>query len=374
MSTALPTFDELYALAKAEVIARQPLLTDWEPGSDLDALAGMGSMLADQVIRICVDLFASRFVATAIDSDLDAVVVDLYPDLTRVAASGARGTLTFGRGTNVGAVGIPEGTTCTGVGSDGVTYTYATTEAGSIAALDSTADIPARCSTTGPAGRIAETSIDTITSSIPDDVEGDVTVTNAARFVGGADEETDDAYRARAQRYPTTLARGTVAALEVAALATPGVAYVTVYEGTGSALGYVYVYVADADGRGNAALAADAQTLVDAVRAAGVSVEVLASTRELVDLTVTVTVAHGKGTAALQAIIASAVLAYTDSVAPGARLYLSAAAAAAIGASVDVKGATATSTATTGDYVEPSAVQDAVRVASGDLTVTLVEL
>lgn len=373
MST-LPTFDELYELAKAEVIARQSTLTDWEAGSDLDALTGSSAILADQVIRICVDLFKARFVATAEGSDLDATVLDLYPDLTRIEASGARGTLTFGRGTNTGSILVPALTTATGAGADGVTYTFETTEDGTIQSTDATADIPARCTTTGAVGRVAAGAIDTITTPITDDLTGDMTVTNADRFVGGNDTESDDAYRARAQQYPASLSLGTVAAVELAALGTPGVAYATVDETDLEASGWVYVYIADEDGRANDALAADAQANVDIVRAAGAMIEVLPTTRELVDMSLTVYVARGKATATLQAAISAAVLAFSNSLAPSASMYLSAAAAAAIAVSTDIAGATATSTATTGAAITPSATENAIRVDSTLLTIAFVEV
>lgn len=373
MST-LPTFDELYELAKAEVIARQPLLTDWEPGSDLDALTGSGAILADQVIRICVDLFKARFVATAEGSDLDAAVVDLYPDLTRIEASGARGTLTFDRGTNTGSILIPALTQATGVGSDGVTYAYETTEDGTIQSGDDTADIPARCTTMGAAGRIAAGLVTTLTTPITDDLTSDITVTNGDRFVGGNDTETDDAYRARAQQYPAALSLGTTAAVELAALGTPGVAYATVDETDLEDSGWAYVYIADEDGRANSALADDAQANVDLVRAAGALIDVLPTTRQLVDLSLTVYVARGRATATLQAAISAAVLAFSNGLAPSAALYLSAAAAAAIAVSTDIAGAVATSTATTGASIVPSATQNAIRIDSTLITIAFVEV
>lgn len=373
MST-LPTFDELYELAKAEVIARNPLLTDWEEGSDLDALTGGGAILADQVIRICVDLFAARFVTTASGDDLDAAVTDLYPDLTRIAAAGARGTLTFDRGSNTGSILVPALTTATGTAADGTTLTFETTADGTIDSVDDTVDIPARCTTTGSAGRLDAGAIDTITSVITDDLAGDMTVTNADRFVGGNDVETDDAYRARAQQYPASLSLGTVAAVELAALSAPGVAYATVDESEVASSGYVYVYIADEDGRANDALAADAQSLVDDVRAAGVLVQVLPTTRELVDMTVTVYVASGKATATLQAAISAAVLAFSNGLAPSVSMYLSAVAAAAIAVSTDIRGAVATSTATTGAAITPSATQNAIRIDSTALSVSFVEV
>lgn len=364
----LPTFDSLYTQGQAETVARAPTLTDWSPGSVSDAYVGAGAILADQSIRIGLDGFKARFIATATEDDLDAAVVDRYPDLTRNLAAGSVGTVTFDRGTNTGAIVIAEGTQLRAT-VNGTTYSFTTDAEATIDALASTVDVDATCTTTGTGGNVAAGTVTTIASAIADDLTGDMTVTNADRFVGGSVDESDDDYRARAQAYPSTLSDGTVSAVELAAVGVPGVAYATVNEDT---VGIVYVYVSDADGRGNSALAALAQTAVDAVRSAGVLVECVAADREEVDLSLTVYVQAGTATAGLKAIISAAVLNYTNTIAPGAQLYYSAAEAAAIGVASSVRGATATSTSGSGTGVTPTLGQNALRVVSP--VVTLVEV
>ena len=65
MPVAVPTFADLYAAFQAEVVGRQASLTDWNEGSVLDALAGGGSVLADEVIRAALARFEDLFVDTA---------------------------------------------------------------------------------------------------------------------------------------------------------------------------------------------------------------------------------------------------------------------------------------------------------------------
>lgn len=370
MPTTIPTADELYAIARAEVVARDALLTDWNEGSALDAITGSGVVLADQVIRICIDLFRARFVATAVGSDLDAAVVDLYPSLTRNPAAGSVGTLTFNRGTNTGIVTIPAGTQCKGT-YQGVTLAFATDVAASIPSANSTVNVTATCTLTGPATNISAALVVTIVSAIPDNAAANMTVTNGERFVGGVDVETDDAYRARAQAYPSTLSLGTIAAVELACLAVPGLAYATVDESVSTV---TYVYVAAADGNGNAAQVALAQVAVDAVRASGCIHSCVAASRQEVDLSITVYVQAGRASESLRSAISAAVLAYTGKLAASASLYFSAAEAAAIGVSSYVLGAVATSTAGTGNAIVPASAANALRVASTALAITLVEV
>ena len=360
----VPTFDSLYVQGQAEVTARAPLLTDWSPGSVSDAYVGAGAILADQSIRIGIDGFKARFIATAEGDDLDAAVVDRYPDLTRNLASAAVGTLAFGRGTNTGALNIPAATQCRAT-VNGTTYTFTTDVAAVIDAAADTVDVLATCTVTGTGGNVAAGVVTTIASTLADNLTADMTVTNADRFVGGSVDELDDSYRSRAQAYPSTLSDATTSAIELAAIGVPGVAYASTVE-TGEGLNYVYV--SDADGRGNDALAALAQTAVDLVSAAGVNVTVTAADREEVDLSVVCYVVPGTGTATLKAQISAAVLGYTDGLAPGAGLYFSAAQHAAIGVSSAVRGALATSTAGTGASLSPTVTGNALRVVSPVIT------
>lgn len=371
MSLTIPTADELYAAAQAEIQARNASLTDFSPGSALDAITGAGVVLADQSIRIGLDAMQARMIATATGADLDAAVTDRYPTLTRRAASAAVGSVTISRGGATGAVSVPLGTQIRGTVT-GQTVTVTTTEAATMAADADDVSVAAECTSTGPTGNVAAGVLTAFVTPLADDTTA--TVTNSARFAGGADAESDSAYRARAQAYPLTLRRATKSALATGALTVPGVAYVTVDESMLDTDQRVYVYVGDPDGRANDTLADLVAVELEDWRAAGVLVTVLAAEREEVDLTVVVYVAPGTATAALTAACRAAVLAYTDSLSPNQRLYLSAAQAAALGASADVRGAVATSTATTGAYVEVTDPQNALRVTAGDLTLTLVEI
>lgn len=372
MSLTIPTVDELYAAGQAEAQARRPGLVDWTAGSVLDALTGSGAVLADEVIRIAIDRFATQFVDTASGEDLDALAMDRF-GLERNAAAPSVGSLEFTRGSSSGTLTIPAGTTCRAT-VNGRSVTFETDAEAQMLATDTTVDVPATCTETGPSGNVAEDTVTVIVDAIPGDASA--TVTNPDRFAGGAEEEGDAAFRDRIRRYFQTLRKGTVAALEAGALSVPGVAAVTVDESFIAAEdgGYVAVYVGDPDGRANATLAADVEVELENWRAAGVRVEVTASSRDEVELTVELFVAAGSDTSTITADARAAVLAYTDALAPNARLYFSAVEAAAIGVSTRVKGAVATSTDGTGEYLEPAAAHQALRVNASDLTVTVTEV
>ena len=364
---SLLTFDQLYTLGQAEVQSRNPELTDWRQGSVNDALIGGAAVQADEVIRVVVAAFAEQFVDAATDAALDALAADRF-GLVRHAAVGAVGILTFTRGTSTGVLEIPAGTTCKAT-VNGESVTFTTDEAVYMAA--DTVDALATCTATGATGNVAADTITTIVDTVPGDATA--TVTNADRFVGGAAEETDAAFRDRIRRYFTTLRRGTVSALETGALGVAGVAYVAVDESYAAPEdgGYVAVYVADGDGRSNDALSDAVASELESWRAAGIRVVVTGATREEIDLALVLYVRAGSDLATLVANARAAILAYTDALAPGAILYTAQIVAAALGISTDVLSAMVTTP--TSDQ-PPSGVANALRVLDTALSVTAQEV
>ncbi len=364
----VPTFDALFAVGQAEVQSRAESLTDWSAGSANDGWIGGAGVIVDLAIQVILDRWAARYIDTAEGDDLDALALDLF-GLERIDAVGSVGTLTFTRGGSSGTVTIPAGTRVSGT-VNGATVQVATDADADLLSGTSTVDVTATAVDAGPEGNVAAG----VLTTIDDVVAGDttMTVTNAARFVGGANSENDDAFRARIRLYFSTLRRGTVAALRTGALSVPGVSYVTVDESyiAPDDGGYVGVYVGDPDGRGNAALAADVEIELDLWRAAGVDVRVTASSRDEIAMTVVVTYAHGADTDTLRTQVRQAVLAYTNSLAPKQTLRESRVEAAVHALGSDV--VSVAMTTPSGDYT-PTSPYQAVRVNAADLTITLVE-
>lgn len=377
----LPTFDDVYEIGKAEIQSRNPDLTDFSEGSDLDAVTGGGAMLADEVIRVLIALFAEQFIDTAEGDALDALALDRF-GLTRKPASAAVGSVTLERvdSSIPDIVTIAAGTTVSGK-VDGVTLSFTTDVEVEIGSADTTVDADATCTTTGRSGNVAPGVIDTVVDPPAEDLG--LTVTNAARFAGGAPEETDERFRDRIRRYLATLRRGTVGALETGARSIPGVEYVTVDEtfihpDDG---GYVGVYIGDPDARASAVLVA----LVDAEminwRAAGIYVVVQAAEREEITLAVQMTVLAGADQTVLRSGIRQAILQHINGIDSagdisggldvGETMSLSRLLTRAMRISDDIVGGAVLSHT---EDLDPTQPYYAIRVPSTSLSVTFVEV
>lgn len=361
----LPTFDEIYAVGRTEVQARNGGLTDWRSGSALDAVVGGGAVVADQVIRAGVAQFARQFVDTAEGADLDALALDRF-QLARRAASQAVGQLTWTDSSGTSRT-IPLGTRVRGA-VNGVTVTVETTISATLPAYG-VAVAAARVQTAGPTGNVAAA----VLTSIVDGVGAGAVVTNVDRFTGGVDVETDATFRDRIRRYFQTLRKGTVAALRAGALSVPGVAFATVDEQyTPTELGgYTAIYVGDRDGWANPTLALLVAVEIENWRAAGVEVRVLAAVREEVTLDVAIACDVGADQLELRAAVIAGIVAAAGSLASGQTLYASNVLAACHRASAAVRGA-----AVLGYQQDrqASAPQNAIRVVETGITLTLYEV
>jgi hypothetical protein len=368
VSLEVPTFAELQEAGKSEIQARNSRLTDFNEGSNLDALTGAGAVQADEVIRIGLDQFASNFVDTAEGSQLDALAVDRF-GLIRKQAGYAVGTLRFTRGTFVGVLVIPAGTSVSG-SVNGTSVSVTTDAEAQMLADESTVDVDATVTVTGTGGNIdAE-----VLTSIDDEIDdADATVTNPDRFVGGRTAETDDEFRVRIRRYFQTVQRATVSALVYGATQVGGVQYAAVDESFIDPQdgGYVLVVIGDPDARANDALVADVEAELENWRPAGVHVVVEAAEREEIEVAVTIRVTSGVDTSALADQIRAALLAYSDARNPGATWYRSAAQSAALEVSDDILDAVVDTP--TADQ-SPTERFNAVRVNSDDLSITFVEV
>lgn len=368
MALAIPTFQQLYDVSKAETQARNPSLTDFEEGSNLDALTGANAVLADLVLRQALSYFQALFVDTATGTDLDALALDRF-GLERKAASAAYGYVTFTRDGTTDAEEIPAGTTLRATVA-GVSVTFTTDSSIEIADGSSTASVRATCSTTGTSGNVAENTVTTIVDTLDDET---ITATNAERMVGGAAEETDAAFRDRIRRYFSTLRRGTVAALAAGAISVGGVAFAAVDESHRMAAdgGYVLVLVADSEGYSNAALVEDVEVELENWRAAGIWVQVEGAERQEETITLVLGVDTGSDQGVIRDAVKAVVLEYTNNLDPGATMYLSAISHAAHSASTAIRYVTIS--VPTAD-VAPSSETSIVRVASSGLTLTFTEV
>lgn len=363
----LPTFQELYDAAKAEMQSRKPELTDFVEGSVLDAVAGAGAALADEVARVNADLFAGLFFDTASGPALGLLAFDRL-GLTRKAATRAAGTVRWTRGSGVGAYTIPAATRFRATVGD-ETVVVASTSPVVLLASETSVDVPALAAITGRASNLAAGTVTEILDVVGAD--SGATCTNPQPFAGGAPAESDEAFRDRIRRYYGTLRRGTVAALKTGALSVPGVSYVAVDESDVEDSGVVYVYVGDPDARANDTLADQVLDELEAWRAAGVQVVVLGSTREEVALTLTVYVERGTDQDAAGEAIRAGVVGYGDTLAPSVPARLSRVEKAAHDSYDQVVAVRVTSH--TAD-ISPAAVQNAIRFTQDAISLVFQEV
>lgn len=279
-------YDEIMDSAKANMIAKQDKLTDFNEGSIIHTIL-------DTVAR----LVERAYVAIRQGYNELLALLPYSPfRFERKEGLYASGTVVFSRDSAIGtSTVIPKGTVVSGGG-----YTFVTTVAGQIAAdkVDSD-EISVTASDVGSSSNIAAGVIDSIDSVVPADV---VKVTNNDVFTGGTDAETDADFEERFKVYINGLSGTNSYAIRSAALSINAVRSVS-YQNHKPLLNDIYnasIYVDD--GSGNAS----ADTL-DAVRnaiegdgteenpghlAPGINIRVLAPTSVPVDVSMKILVAN----------------------------------------------------------------------------------
>lgn len=308
----VPIFQQLYDAAIAEIQSRNPELTDTSEGSALDAIAGGGAVLSQDVIRSALDRFSELFFSTATGAALDALALDRL-NLLRKPAVAAIGELTWTRGAAVGGYTVPAGTQFQAtVGTEVVTFV--STADVTLLAVDTTATIPCEAIETGLVGNVAIGVVTEIVPPLP--VDADATVTNPARFAGGAEAETDELFRARIKRYYASLRRGTNEALETAALGVPGVAHAAIDERDLQLSGFTWLFISDTSGGSNAALEALVRNVIEAWRAAGCQIVVNGAVPQVVALSVELAIRQGANRDTIRTACRAAIVNYGLTLAP----------------------------------------------------------
>ena len=225
----LPTRGDLFRIARDEALLRNSKVSREaieRDGMDANILVAGMSAIGDQVISQLAQVEAGVFLDSAQNDALDRLVFDRY-GLVRKAPSASQGTVQFR--TTAGApttFTIPIGTrlsTSDGiqfVTSESVVFTAATT--GPLACA-------VRSVLAGGGQNVKAGRITSLVSSITSQPT-DLTVNNPFATAGGDDAETDASLKDRARRFFTTVRRGTLGALEEAALGVAGVRTARAFE------------------------------------------------------------------------------------------------------------------------------------------------
>jgi uncharacterized phage protein gp47/JayE len=242
------TFDDLFRAARDEVLARNAKLSKEaveREGSDANVLIAAACAAIDECVGQMASVSAASFLDSARGKALDRLVFDRY-GLVRKPASPALGLVSFSTtATNPTAFSIPAGTLLQSTdGIQFVTTASDTFPAGTTGPVT----IPVRSILAGAGQQTKAASITNIVSRITG-APATLTVTNTVATAGATDEETDDLLRERARRFYATAQRGTLSAIEQAALTVAGVQKAVAFEAidsSGRPARFVMLVVSDA--------------------------------------------------------------------------------------------------------------------------------
>lgn len=332
----LPTFDELFRVARDEIVAKNVKLTAAavdRDGTDVNALVAAIAAAADQVTQQLAATAASLFLDSAEGDDLDKLVFDRF-GLTRLAASVAQGTVDFTTTAAApAAFNIPVGTLLST--ADGIQFetvvatTYPLGSTGPV-------QIPVRSILAGLDQQAGAGTITSIVNSISG-APSDLVVTNGFATFGAGDAEDDAHLRERARTFFITARRGTLAAIEAGALTVAGVRSARAYErieGEERPYGYVTLVVTDEYTSGLANLTAEVPTYetqsnavraavfaaLDEYRPAGTYVEVLVAQVVLQPITLGLAYQAGFDVATVNQQVRTSVSEYVNALSPGETL------------------------------------------------------
>ncbi len=226
-------------------------LSDSSDTSVAKTLAAATGQCLEELSYNSQNILSVFSIDTAAGDDLDRRALDYLPTpLARIPAQPAVASLTFSRGSTGGAVTIPAGTRVTDGGQQAfLTQQDATIPAGQA----SLGQVAASAVVAGIAGNVAANTL-TVFGQRPLGVDA---VTNPVAATGGANAESDAAFRQRIRQYVSGVARGTPSALVAAvtgaydATSNQTILYAAVEEDE-TRPGRSVLYVADAAGTSGA--------------------------------------------------------------------------------------------------------------------------
>jgi len=230
MNLALQNFSTLVENMAASVQGAAQSLLDLTVGSVLRAILEANASLALWLQWLIVQVLATTRLATSSGADCDSFGADF--GFARLPAVAATGFVTLARFSPSVAAVVPEGSDVA-TAANGQVYTVVAdpTNAAYSAALGgyvlaagvASVTVPVVATVAGAAGNVQPGAISLITSAIA----GVDSVTNALVLAGGADAESDAAFRARFGNYLASLARATNLAVGAAVAAIQqGLSYV----------------------------------------------------------------------------------------------------------------------------------------------------
>lgn len=329
-----PTRADLFRTARDRILSLNGKLSAevvQRDGTDANIMLAGGTAMADAVTAQLLHVCRGHFLDSSENEVLDRYAFDRYGLVRKVAAS-SLGTAKFTTTTaTTTAFEIPAGTTLTT--TDGIQFV---TVVATSFPVGSTGPIyvQIRSVLAGFSQQAKKQSITAIVSSNAT-WPSDLAVTNDVATAGAADREDDEGLRDRCRKFWTTAQRGTLAAIEIGALAVPGVtraAAIEVLDATGKPGRWVQLLITD---RFTDALAAinqtsalyDAQSqalakqvfnFLSAYRCGGNYVQVIVAQVVLMMVRLDLTFSAGVDPIAVSERARAAVVNYINSLDPGA--------------------------------------------------------
>lgn len=263
----MPTRDEFFEIGIAEMLtgpdaAYVDETTLRTEGTNLNMiLAAAAEMVAEEDYQRQLLLGDNLSIDTAQGDALSALGVDRY-GTARQGATAAVGSVSVSRTTTVASVTYPAGSLLTiqpPDDADPVKVTLDEPLAMGIG-VSSAGPVPVTATVAGPTGNVTDPSATIAPASLPQaDIVFAWESATEPPLTGGNAEEDDEDYRERLRNFWANQSRGTVGAIENAALEVTNVREVAVYETTdrlGRVDGEYTVVVADENGNSNATLTA----------------------------------------------------------------------------------------------------------------------
>lgn len=290
----LPSREELFRRARSGALGVagtqvSPREIDRE-GSDLNLLFAAMSVLGEEEVNRMARALAGVFEDTATGDALDRVVFD-RKGLPRLPAAPSVGEVTLTRPTfaaGAGTIdgGLPGSSPAPTRIRTNAGITYILTENAVFGGADLTVtNVSIQAELAGVAQEVSELQAWSFVD-VPFDTT--ITISNPVETAGAADEETDEAYRARAKAFFPTIRRGTLGAIEFGLRSTPGIVSVSVIETTSPGQGFpacsVQAFILDALGQSNETLGFRGLLNLLEFRAAGIPVNVVPGTPQFIDI------------------------------------------------------------------------------------------
>jgi len=217
-----PNFRDLFRIFRDEVLSRNEKLSldaVERDGADANVLGAAASAVGEEIVGQLADVADGLFMGSATGRKLERLLFDWY-GLVKKPASPSIGTVNFSTtATVIVAFTIPVGTTLqTSDGQQFLTTAVTVFPAGTVGPIPA----PVRSALAGSKQNAKSGAITSITTTIAG-APSDLAVTNTYATAGADNAEGDSEFKERGRRFFTTARRGTLAAIEAAALATPGV-------------------------------------------------------------------------------------------------------------------------------------------------------